>query len=376
MKGASAAVAIAVKDWTRFARQPFLMVISVVIPLVFIFFYSLIIPVSNNNPIMVADLDGGPVSSCLIETMRTIHSEEGPYYDVRTTDATAALEAFDDGDALAVIVIPEGFSDAAEAGSAQVELRLNNINSDYSKNLRLRLDDAVRQLDDGLAQPVASVEETGWLPTDPTMLGYISTSLLLFGCLYAAMVGAGLQVACEWNDRTVKNLLLAPLGRGALVAGKVLAGLGQSLASVALVLLVLVVGFGFHPTGNLLAMTGIVTAALLMGSGIGTVVGVVSKKTLATASGLIALAVMFFLVSGNEESMRGLAWGEPITTLWRLSRALPTTYASMSARSIFLTGATSALAGNLVGALASTAVILALAGWLLRRAYSHLTGGQ
>ena len=360
MKGASAAVAIAVKDWTRFARQPFLMVISVVIPLVFIFFYSLIIPVSNNNPIMVADLDGGPVSSRLIETMRTIHSEEGPYYDVRTTDATAALEAFDDGDALAVIVIPEGFSDAAEAGSAQVELRLNNINSDYSKNLRLRLD----------------VEETGWLPTDPTMLGYISTSLLLFGCLYAAMVGAGLQVACEWNDRTVKNLLLAPLGRGALVAGKVLAGLGQSLASVALVLLVLVVGFGFHPTGNLLAMTGIVTAALLMGSGIGTVVGVVSKKTLATASGLIALAVMFFLVSGNEESMRGLAWGEPITTLWHLSRALPTTYAFMSARSIFLTGDTSDLAGNLVVVLASTAVILALAGWLLRRAYSHLTGGQ
>lgn len=123
-------------------------------------------------------------------------------------------------------------------------------------------------------------------------------------------------------------------------------------------------------------MTGIVAAALLMGSGIGTVVGVASKKTLATASGLIALAVMFFLVSGNEESMRGLAWGEPITTLWRLSRALPTTYAFMSARSIFLTGDTSDLAGNLVVVLASTAVILALAGWLLRRAYSRLTGGQ
>ncbi len=30
--------AIAVKDWTRFIRQPFLLVISVVIPLVFMFF--------------------------------------------------------------------------------------------------------------------------------------------------------------------------------------------------------------------------------------------------------------------------------------------------------------------------------------------------
>jgi len=149
----------------------------------------------------------------------------------------------------------------AEAGSAQVELRLNNINSDYSKNLRLRLDAAVRSLDDELTGPVVTVRETRRFPRDPTMLGYISTSLLLFGCLYAAMVGAGLQVASEWNDRTVKNLLLAPLGRGALVAGKAVAGLGQSLASVALVLLVLVVGFGFRPAGNPLAMAGIILAA-------------------------------------------------------------------------------------------------------------------
>lgn len=190
------------------------------------------------------------------------------------------------------------------------------------------------------------------------------------------MVGAGLQVASEWNDRTVKNLLLAPLGRGALVAGKAVAGLGQSLASVALVLLVLVVGFGFRPAGNPLAMAGIIMAALLMGAGVGIVVGVASKKTLATASVLITLAVMFFLVSGNEESMRGLAWGQPMTGLWRLSRALPTTYAFMSARSIFLTGEASDLTRNLAIVLVSTAAILALGVRLLRRAYTQLTGGQ
>ena len=143
MRRLEAVVAIAVKDWTRFVRQPFLMVIGVAIPLVFILFYSLIVPVSNNNPIMVADLDGGPGSARLIEAMRTIRSDEGPYYDVLTTDPDVALRAFDGGGALAVVVIPEGFSAAAADGGAQVELRLNNINSDYSKNLRLRLDAAV-----------------------------------------------------------------------------------------------------------------------------------------------------------------------------------------------------------------------------------------
>ncbi|MDO4899312.1 ABC transporter permease [Actinomyces sp.] len=371
-----AALAIAVKDWTRFVRQPFLMVISVVIPLVFIFFYSLVIPVSNNNPIMIADLDGGPVAEHLSEVIRTIHSDEGPYYDVRTTDPDTALKSFADSEALAVVVIPDGFSQAVAAGDAQVELKLNNINSDYSKNLRLRLDAAVGALNEELAGPAVEVQETRWLPTDPTMLGYISTSLLLFGCLYAAMINTGLQIAAEWNDRTVKHLLLAPLGRGTLVAGKVIAGLGQSLASVALVLLVLMIGFDFQPSGSLLAMAGIVGVVLLMGAGIGMVVGVVSKKTLATASGLITLAVALFLVSGNEESMRGLAWGQPITALWQLSRTLPSTYAFMSARSIFLTGDASDLARNLAVVLVSTLAILALAGWLLRRAYTHLTGGQ
>ena len=176
MRRLEAVVAIAVKDWTRFVRQPFLMVIGVAIPLVFILFYSLIVPVSNNNPIMVADLDGGPGSARLIETMRTIRSDEGPYYDVLTTDPDVALRAFDGGGALAVVVIPEGFSAAAADGGAQVELRLNNINSDYSKNLRLRLDAAVRSLDDELTGPVVTVRETRRVPRDPTMLGYIYTS--------------------------------------------------------------------------------------------------------------------------------------------------------------------------------------------------------
>ncbi|MDU0348143.1 ABC transporter permease [Actinomyces sp. MRS3W] len=376
MRALRAVAAIAIKDWTRFVRQPFLMVISVVVPLVFIFFYSLIVPVSNNNPVVVADYDGGSTATRLVEVLRTIGSDEGPYYDVRTTDPGEAPDAFNTQRALAVIIIPEGFSRAAADGEATVQLRLNNINSDYSKNLRLRLDAAVRALDDELTEPVVRVEETRWLPRDPTMLGYISTSLLLFGCLYAAMVNTGLQVASEWNDRTVKDLLLAPLGRGALVAGKVLAGLGQSLASVALVLVVLVVGFDFRPTGSLLAMAGIILAALLMGSGIGAVVGVASKKTLVTASVLITLAVAFFLVSGNEESMRGLAWGQPMTGLWQLSRVLPTTYAFNSARSIMLTGDTADLPGNLAIVLVATAAILTLAGWLLRRAYSQLSGGQ
>lgn len=208
------------------------------------------------------------------------------------------------------------------------------------------------------------------------MLGYISTSLLLFGVLYASMVNTGLNVASEWNDRTVKNLLLSPVGRGALVAGKVISGLGQSLLSILLVLLVLLVGFEFRPQGDPLLMAGIVVLTMLLGAGIGALVAVVSKKTLAVASGLITIAVLFFLVSGNEESLRGLAWGQPTTALWQFSLALPPTYAFMAARSLFLTGDTATLSRDLLVVAAAALAFLSLAVIALRRAYSNLAGGQ
>lgn len=368
--------AIVVKDWTRFFRQPFFMVISVIIPLVFIFFYSLIVPVSATNPIMIADEDHTPASAQFIDAMRDIRSVEAPYYEIITTDATTTREAFNDQTALAMVVIPDGFADDVAAGNAQVELHLNNINSDYSKNLRLRLDYATRLVNDQLAGPVVEIKETSWLRVDPTMLGYISTSLLLFGVLYASMVNTGLNVASEWNDRTVKNLLLAPVGRGALVTGKVLSGLGQSVLSIALVLLVLIVGFGFQPRGNPLLMAGIVLLTMLLGAGIGALAGVLSKKTLAVTSGLITVAILLFLVSGNEDSMRGLAWGQPITALWQFSLALPPTYAFGAARSLFLTGETSTLIRDLAIVASAAAVLLSLAVVALRRAYSNLSGGQ
>lgn len=369
-------VALAWKDWIRFSRQPFLMVISVVMPLVFIFFYAIIVPSSSTNPVVVALESDTPAAQRFLETLQTIHSQEAVYYEIVTTDAQQARAAFAAGKALGMIVIPANFAPALANGQAQVELHLQNINADYSKNLRLRLDYAVQQFNATQVGPIMQIVETTWLPQDPVMQDYISTSLLLFACLYSAMVNTGLQVASEWNDRTIKNLLLAPVSRMALITGKVVAGLGQSLLSIMLVVLTLGVGFHFRPLGSLWAMAGIMAVVMLLGAGIGAVAGVASKQTLAVTSLLIALSIALFLISGNEDSLRGLAWSGPIVALWQLAQLLPTTYAFLAARSLLLTGDATTFARDLVVVLATTVIVMAGAVTLLRRAYSQLPGGQ
>lgn len=372
-----AAWTVARKDWLLFSRQPFLIVVSVVMPLVFIFFYSIIVPSSSTNPIVVAVEDRGSAADRFVEVLREIRSQEGPYYEIVTTDPRKAREMFASGDALGMIVVPEGFDERLDGKPpAAVQLHLNNINSDYSKNLRLRLDYAVRQFSDQRSGPAMIVEESTRFPKDPTMQNYISTSLLLFAALYAAMLNTGLQAASEWTGRTVKSLLLAPQGRGTLVAGKMLAGLGQSLFGVALVVLVLVLAFDFRPEGSLWSMAALVAVVMLLGAGIGAMVGVASKQTLAVTSILITASIAIFLISGNEDSLRGLAWEGPIVGLWQLSRIMPTTYAFLAARSLFLTGDATTLGRDLLIVAVTTVAVVVGAAVLLRRAYSGLPGGQ
>lgn len=368
--------ALAVKDWLRFSRQPFLVVVSVVMPLVFIFFYSIIVPTSSTNGIVVALESQDASARAFVNVLENIRSQEAVYYQVTTTDPQVARRLFEQRRAFGMVVIPADFADRLERGEALVELHINNINSDYSKNLRLRLDYAVREFSQQRGAPTIEVQETSWLAHDPVMQDYISTSLLLFACLYSAMLNTGLQVASEWNDRTVKSLLLAPLNRWAIVAGKMVAGLGQSLFSVGLVILVLLTVFHFRPVGSWWQMGGIIAVVMLLGAGLGAMVGVASKNTLAVTSGLIAASILIFLISGNEDSVRGLAWNGPIVALWQFSRFLTTTYAFLAARAIFLTGNPAQLWFDLSVTLASALVSIFAAAFLLKRAYSQLPGGQ
>jgi ABC-type Na+ efflux pump permease subunit len=371
-----AALALAWKDLLRFSRQPFLVVVSVVMPLMFILFYAIIVPSSATAPVVVAMEDDSPLAQQFVQALRAIHSREAPYYELVTTDPEQARRMFANAEAFGMIVIPTTFDAQVEAGTAQVELHIRNINSDYSKNLALRLDDAVRTFAERSGSPTFTIEETSTFAQDPTMADYISTSLLLFGCLYSAMLNTGLHIASEWNDRTIKTLLLAPTSRSALITGKVLAGVLQSLVSVALILLLLVLAFGFNPVGSLWALAAIVFVVLLLGAGLGALAGVASKQTLAVTSILITASIFIFLVSGNEDSLRGLAWDGPVTGLWWLARVLPTTYAFLAARSLLLTGDVTTLWRDLAIVLGTTIVTLGGVALLLRRAYSQLPGGQ
>lgn len=166
-------------------------------PLMFILFYAIIVPASSTNPVVIALETQHAPAGLMLQAIEEIESREGRYYEIVTTDPAQSRTMFHRAEALGMIVIPAGFEDQVYAGAAEVELQVRNINSDYTKNLALRLNYAVRAFSAQWGAPTIRVEEEARFAYDPTMSNYISTNLLLFACLYSSMLNTGLQVASD-----------------------------------------------------------------------------------------------------------------------------------------------------------------------------------
>jgi ABC-type multidrug transport system permease subunit len=315
------------KDVLVTARAPLFALISVIVPVAFTMLYAIVIQVSTTAPIAVAVDDPGPQAQRFVQVMRDMRNDDGPYYEIRTTDPDRARAMYADGDVGALLTIPPGFGADVEAGrSTQLELALVNINADGTKNQHLRLEEAMRLFE--ASGPSASpgalqIEEHTVLADDIPITVYLGTALMVFTALYAGMVNAGTLIAREWEDRTAKALMLSPSGSATLVAGK---WFSSALVSVVTVVAgVLGVGWVLRYPLTDLGWRAVLVLALVWayGSALGSLLGVALRRSLPLIPIAVVLAVAHFLVSGYESYIRGFAHGGVVEPLWQATAWIP-----------------------------------------------------
>ncbi|WP_127573482.1 ABC transporter permease [Georgenia faecalis] len=323
----SSVAALVHKDLRITWRSPMFALISVLVPVAFTLLYAVVIHVSTTAPIAIADEDGSDRSRQLIAVMEDMHNDDGPYYEVLTTDPAEAWERYADGTVGAVLTIPSGFAADVDARRAtEVGLALVNINADGTKNQHLRLEQAMRTFNEDAGVPAASrlaVTEEGVLDRDIPITVYLGAALVVFAALYSGIVNAGVAIAREWEDRTAKSLVLSPAGPVALIAGKWLSVLVTSLVTISVAALGIGAVLGF-PLTRLGPHSLVVLAVVwLYGLGIGTLLGVILRKSLPLVPIAVILAVGHFLVCGYESYLRGFAHGGVAEVLWTSTRWIP-----------------------------------------------------
>jgi ABC-type multidrug transport system permease subunit len=126
----------------------------------------------------------------------------------------------------------------------------------------------------------------------------LPTILLLL--TISGLINGGLATAREWESQTVKELLLSPTPRAALIVGKVLAGFAISFFLGVLVLLLCDI-LGWTQPQGIYWLTTLLTIALvsLFSAGLGVAIGAALQRLQVVIAISINVAIYLFFLAGG-----------------------------------------------------------------------------
>jgi ABC-2 type transport system permease protein len=309
------------KDIRVLLRQPVTIAVTVLPPIAFLLVNALGAAAVGRNPVALVTLDQGVKGQQMAQIIHTA--------DVfRITDATPAQAQalLNNIDVAAIITIPADFTKRVDAHlNAPINVTVNNLNLDFTNDIRRSVPDAITQYyqAQGNTSPIkVTMQETNLRHRDVQFFQYNILPTILLLLMISGLINGGLSTAREWESRTVKELLLSPVARGAIIIGKVLAGFVISF-SLGMVVLLLGYVLGWtQPEGEYWLST-ILTIALvsLLSAGLGVAIGAMLRRVQVVIAVSINAAIYLFFLAGGI----GVLAFEP-TWLQNIAAFVPLTY--------------------------------------------------
>lgn len=255
--------------------------------------------------------------------MEKILSEDNESYALRTVDAATAKHLLADQEVAAIITIPKNFDQKVAQNGATVNLTLNNIDIDFSDDIRRAVERSAAEFDapqlgidgelnenvetniipstGGSTNPyLIDINENNLRQTNVSFLNYQVIPAFILLIISVGLMGTALLCAKDIEQKTSRNLILAPVSAWTLVAGRLLGGL---LMSTIIVFPILFVCFLFGiiapPLDHIPALIALFIATGLCAAGLGAALGSLLRgaRLVAMASSVIA-TYLFFLGGG------------------------------------------------------------------------------
>ncbi|MFH1077628.1 MAG: ABC transporter permease [Pseudomonadota bacterium] len=238
------ALAIIERDLRKFRRNPVVLAMSVLMPLL----YLIILGNSfqgklHNLPMVVVDHDGGPYSKRLLENLTAIASGPKTISIIMATDEVAALDDTKKGRYMATLVIPERFSKkAAQVSKPEIALFLDNTDTISSESIRSTVSNALRFLGAGRAKVREKKNEFFLRDTNLYPKVDYNQSLVPGVVIMAIFLGALTTGAFTLvMDRFLgidESYMLTPITKTDIVMGLTISGLSITMTIACFILLV------------------------------------------------------------------------------------------------------------------------------------------
>ena len=309
------------KDLQVWLHQPVTLLVTFAPALILILVELLGAQAVGRSPVALVVQDSGPQGLQMAQAIR-----DANVFRLQEVDATRAQTLLKNLDVVAVVTIPEGFSQGVQSRQAvTVNVTVNNLNLDFTNDIRRAVPDAITHYyaAQGEQSPVKiSMDERDLRQRDIQMFQYSVLPIVVLLLIISGLISGGNAAAREWESATVKELLLSPVPGGAIIAGKVLAGF---LTSFALGMLVLLVAYGLgwiYPQGvYALDATLVVGLVALLGASLGVAIGAALQRIMPVIAVSVNVAFYLFFLAGGM----GVLAFEPVW-LQNIAAFVPLTY--------------------------------------------------
>ncbi len=239
-------------------------------------------------------------------------------YALKVVSMQEATQALHDQYIAAIITIPPDFDRQVITHTAHLQLTLNNIDIDFSDDIRRSVQRSIGQFDaaklgsqtayvstitpgsDSSNPYLISIDEQDLRRTNVDFLSYQVIPVFILLILHVGLMGTALLCAQDRERGTARYLVLAPVSDWVFVAGRLLGGFCAScLAVIVAGIPCLLLGILAPPANHWPALALLLVATALSAAGIGAILGTFLRgtRTIALAASLLA-TYCFFLGGG------------------------------------------------------------------------------
>ncbi|GAC1461452.1 MAG: ABC transporter permease [Ktedonobacterales bacterium] len=270
-------------------------IIGVFVPVNMLILLSLFVLGGSKAPTAVVMQDTGPYAQQFYDAMLHAHS-----FSLRQASAAEAHSLIEAGKIVAVVTVPADFDARIQQNQpVRVDVQINNLNTDFTNDIRRAVPLSITSFYAKAFPSVVNVvpREHDFYPQDTDYVPYLAVSILVVSLMIGGLLQAGTGAAREWEKETMKEILLSPASRWAILIGKMLGALLVSLASVAVVLAVLILVVGVWPV-HWDEVIGFTLLTLILFVGAGTTLGTLIKQRQPVVALALGTSIPLFFLSG------------------------------------------------------------------------------
>ncbi len=362
-------------DLSIWRKTPWVIATALIPPVGMAILVTMLTFAVTRQPVALVVQDHSPQAQAMADIMRS----DTDTYELYQTSLAGARQLLKKQEVTSIIVIPKGFGQQLATGKAKVDLTLNNIDYDFSDDIRRSIARSVAEYDAPQLGVAASrshsqtvvpnpyrvdVAETDLRQTDVDFLHYQVVPVLILLIINVGMLSSAVLSSRDRERRTDRVLALAPVSPLIRIAARLTGGLLTTMLAVIPVTWILVATHQIAPpSGHWLALVGVLGVTALLSVSLGSLLGVALRRSTTVALAAVILASYLFFLGGGFTTIAFLPpW------LREVSRLVPTRYAIDALRQCLFYPDLAHVASNLVTVAGFAVAALAASVLVLRRA--------